>query len=71
MTATFRQQRLQLIKRIARGEADNPTVAAAPTPKPKLPLRRRWGLTPMIPLGESFRHRALPNHMFTTLRSRT
>jgi len=69
VTETFRQQRLQLIKRIARGDADSPTAAAAP--KPKLPLRRRWGLTPMVPLGESIRHRALPNHMFTTLRSRT
>jgi hypothetical protein len=62
-----KQQRLQLIRQIHQG--DEP-AAPAPPPAPKAkPLRRRWGMTPMVPLGESSRHRALPNYMFTTLRS--
>lgn len=65
-----KQQRMQLIRQIHKG--DDHAAPTAPPPAHKLkPLRRRWGMTPMVPLGESSRHRALPNYMFTTLRSRT
>ncbi|TAM95930.1 MAG: hypothetical protein EPN40_09880 [Rhodanobacteraceae bacterium] len=67
-----KHQRLQLIKQIHQSDGNPGPTAVSPAsgPKPK-PLRRRWGMTPMVPLGESSRHRALPNYMFTTLRSRT
>lgn len=65
-----KEQRLQLIRRIFSGDTATvvpPLVAVATN----LPTRRRWSMPPRIPLRCEKQHTALPNRMFTTLRSRS
>jgi len=66
----FRQNRLQMIRRVAEGES----VTQPPSPvkrsasdlrKPRSP----WRTVPCVPLGSEPTHRALPSSHFKTLRS--
>ncbi|TAL63687.1 MAG: hypothetical protein EPN79_16160 [Burkholderiaceae bacterium] len=71
MNPDLRKQRLQLIRQIATADGVAPVRAVEAAPQGPLTHRRRWGLTPFVPLGGTSRHRALPNYMFTTLRGRS
>lgn len=68
----FLQNRLQMIRRAARGEAIAITQSSPPCNSfafdPSKP-RRRWGLVPCVPLGADPVHRALPSRHFKTLRT--
>lgn len=62
------RDRLQMIRRIARGEEPVPGPPPRPTPSPTR-KRRPWEIVPHGFKRDEGRHRALANPMFTTLRS--
>lgn len=65
MNDASRQQRLQMIRQIAGGDAGVSLPTPRPTPRPN----PRRGMPPMvIPRTDGARHPALANPMFTTLR---
>lgn len=61
----MKARRLELIRRAATGQPPAPTGSTFV----QRPTRRKRGQAPFVPPRWSGEHRALPNAMFTTLRS--